>query len=95
MCTIRVYKAIGYNQGGFKEMSSISWLTNNALVNDPNCGGGRGVAGSQPMSTAVHKSPNKLGDLTPYLTYGYNIHYVIYFKRKTFMYIFVTELGEA
>jgi hypothetical protein len=29
-----------------------------------------GVAGSQPMITAVHRSPNKnFGDLTPYLTY--------------------------
>jgi hypothetical protein len=37
-------------------------LTNNALVYDPKCGwrGGGGVAGSQPMSTAVHRSPNKL-----------------------------------
>jgi hypothetical protein len=26
----------------------------------PNAGGGGGVAGSQPMSTAVHRSPNKL-----------------------------------
>ncbi len=26
----------------------------------PNAGGGEGVAGSQPMSTAVHRSPNKL-----------------------------------
>ncbi len=32
---------------------------------------GAGVAGSQPMSTAVHRSPNKLcRDLTPYLTYA-------------------------
>ncbi len=34
-------------------------------------GGGGGVAGSQPMSTAVHRSPNKLGDLTPYLSFGF------------------------
>jgi hypothetical protein len=26
----------------------------------PNAGGERGVAGSQPMSGAVHRSPNKL-----------------------------------
>jgi hypothetical protein len=30
-----------------------------ALVHEPKCGV-RGVAGSQLMSTAVHRSPNKL-----------------------------------
>ncbi len=40
---------------------SLSWLTNSALVYEPKCGGGRGGVGrSQPMSTAVHRSPNKL-----------------------------------
>jgi hypothetical protein len=38
----------------------------------PNAGGG-GVAGSQPMSTAVHRTVTgaqiNFGDLTPYLTY--------------------------
>jgi hypothetical protein len=37
----------------------LSWLTNSALVYEPKCGGG-GVGGSQPRSTAVHRSPNKL-----------------------------------
>ncbi len=37
----------------------------------PNAGGG-GVAGSQTTSTAVHRSPNKLRNLTPYLTCGNN-----------------------
>jgi hypothetical protein len=35
---------------------------------------GGGVAGSQPMSTAVHNAhgaQTNLGDLSPYLTYGY------------------------
>ena len=43
-----------------------------ALVYEPKCGMGRaGVAGSHPMSTgtAVFRSPNKLRDITPYLTY--------------------------
>jgi hypothetical protein len=35
-------------------------LTNSALVCEHKCGGRGGVAGSQPMSTAVHRSPNKL-----------------------------------
>ncbi len=38
----------------------LSWLTNSALVYEPICGGRGGLAGSQPMSTAVHRSPNKL-----------------------------------
>jgi hypothetical protein len=41
--------------GGHKEMSSIL-LSNSALVYEPKCGGMGvgGVAGSQPMSIAVH-----------------------------------------
>ncbi len=37
-----------------------SWLTNSALVYEPKCWGSGGVAESQPISTAVHRSPNKL-----------------------------------
>jgi hypothetical protein len=50
-------------------MSSIMADQYSALVYEPKCRGrgGGGVAGSQPMSTAVHMSPNKL---TP-LTYAY------------------------
>jgi hypothetical protein len=33
-------------------------------------GGGGEVAGSQPINTAVQRSPNKLVNLAPYLTYG-------------------------
>jgi hypothetical protein len=39
----------------------------------PNAGEGGKIAGSQPMRTAVHRSPNKLGDVTPYLNYGVKI----------------------
>ncbi len=45
---------------GFTKRCRLSWLTNSALVYDPKSGGGGGVAGSQPMSTAVHRSSNKL-----------------------------------
>ncbi len=45
----------------------LSWLTNSALVYEPKCGGRGGVAGSQPMSAAVHRNQTKL--LSPYLTY--------------------------
>ncbi len=41
----------------------VSWLTNSASYiyeSNPNAGGWGGVAGSQPMTTAVHRSPNKL-----------------------------------
>ncbi len=44
----------GEGAGGYKEMSSR--LTNSALVYEPKCGGRGGVAGSQPMSTAVYGS---------------------------------------
>ncbi len=41
------------------------------------CGGREGVAGSQPMSTAVHITWHgaqiNSGDLPPYLTYGSNL----------------------
>ncbi len=38
----------------------LSWLTSSALGYEPKCGGQGAVAGSQPTSTAVHRSPNKL-----------------------------------
>jgi hypothetical protein len=47
------------NPEGYKE-GSLSWLTNSALVNEPKCRGRGGVAGSQPMSTDVSRSPNIL-----------------------------------
>ncbi len=40
--------------GGYKEMSSISWLTNSVLVYELKCGGGREFAISQPMCTGAH-----------------------------------------
>ncbi len=41
---------------GVTKRCRLSWLTNSALVYEPKCGGER-VAGSQPMSTAVHMEP--------------------------------------
>jgi hypothetical protein len=41
-----------------QEMSSILLMTNSALVYEPKCRGmGGTVAGSKPMSTAVHMEP--------------------------------------
>ncbi len=47
---------------GVTQRCRLSWLTNSALVYELKCwGGGRELrAGSQPISTAVHRSPNKL-----------------------------------
>jgi hypothetical protein len=43
---------------GVTESCRLSWLTNSALVYEPKCGWGGGrVAGSQPMSRAVHMEP--------------------------------------
>jgi hypothetical protein len=55
---------------GVSKRCRLSWLTSSALVYKPKCGGWGWVAGSQPMSTAVHRSPNKLWISNPYLTYG-------------------------
>jgi hypothetical protein len=41
---------------GVTKRCRLSWLTNSALVYEPNCGE-RGVGWSQPMSTAVHMEP--------------------------------------
>ncbi len=49
----------GLNQGVTKRCR-LSQSTNSPLVYEPECGGRGGVAGSQPMSTAVHRSPNEL-----------------------------------
>ncbi len=66
---------IGTRQGVTKRCR-LSLLTNSALVYESQCGGdgGGGVAGSQPMSIAVHitwlGAQINFGDLPPYLTYG-------------------------
>jgi hypothetical protein len=45
-------------QGCYKEMRCrFFWLTNSALVYEPKCRGSCGLAGSHPMSTAVHMEP--------------------------------------
>ncbi len=64
---------------GVTKRCHLSRLTsgNSALVYEPKCGGrGEGVAGSQPMSAAVHRSPNKLWRSNSILNldYGFNLH---------------------
>ncbi len=45
-------------QQGVTKRYRLSCLTNSALVNEPKRGGmGGGVAGSHPMSKAVHMEP--------------------------------------
>jgi hypothetical protein len=59
-CSYRTVRTMPvYVNQGVTIKRRLSWLTNSALVYEPKCGGG-GVAGSQTMSTAVHKSQNKL-----------------------------------
>jgi hypothetical protein len=43
-----------------ESLRGLSWTTDSALVYEPNGGGRGGVAGSQLMSGAVHRSINKL-----------------------------------
>jgi hypothetical protein len=45
---------------GVTKRCRLFWPTYSSLVNEPKGGGRGGVAGSQPMSTAVHRSPNNL-----------------------------------
>jgi hypothetical protein len=44
---------------GVTKRYHLSWLTDSALVYEPKCGGRGGVAVSQPMNKAVHRSPNQ------------------------------------
>jgi hypothetical protein len=67
-CTAERKTGSGQGERGVIKGCRRSWLTNSVLVYEPKCGGSGGGTGSQPMSTAVHKSPNKIGDLTPFLT---------------------------
>ncbi len=47
-----------YKQGkGVTKRCRLPWLTNCALVYELKSGGRGGVAGSQPMSAAVHMEP--------------------------------------
>ena len=46
---------MGESRGSQRDV--LSWLTNSALVYEPKNGGREGVAGSQPMSTAVYMEP--------------------------------------
>ncbi len=55
-----LYELVLIARQGVTKRCRLSWLTNSALVNELKCRGRGGVAGSQPMSTAVHRSPNKL-----------------------------------
>jgi hypothetical protein len=62
------YKHVGVSHRTARKQSSqgvtkrcrLTWLTNSALVYEPNYRGWGVVVGSQPMSTALHRSPNKL-----------------------------------
>jgi hypothetical protein len=61
LCCLGIKRELPPHQG-IKKRCRLFWMTNSALVYEPKCGGREGVAGSQgqPMSTAVHRSQNKL-----------------------------------
>jgi hypothetical protein len=48
---------------GVTKRCRLPWLTNSALDYEPKCGEREGVAGSPPMSTAVHRRPNKPSEI--------------------------------
>ncbi len=66
---------VGWDQRVTKRCR-LPLLTNSALVYVSKCGVIGGVAGSQPMSTAVnitwYGAQINFGDLPPYLTYGWD-----------------------
>ncbi len=48
-------------QGVTNDVVFLGWpIAHSYMSSNAGWGGGEGVAGSQPMSTAVHRSPNKL-----------------------------------
>jgi hypothetical protein len=55
---------------------SILAEANSAFVYEPKCGGRGGVAGSQPMSTAVYGNPNKLWRSTSIFNFGNYYRYL-------------------
>ncbi len=57
-----------YPKQGVTKRCRLSWLTNSALVYEPNCGGGfRGL--SQRVQLYTHGAQIYFVDLTPYLPY--------------------------
>jgi hypothetical protein len=71
---------IRYGQGVTKRCR-LFWLTNSALVYEPKCGGWGGGSCRRRISADEYSctytgAQINFGDLTPYLTYGYGIHFV-------------------
>ncbi len=54
---LRIVVGLKRQNQGVTKRCRLSRLTNSALVYEPKCGGRVGVAGSQPMSTAMHMEP--------------------------------------
>ncbi len=70
-------------QGVTTKRCRLSWLTNSALAYEPKCGGREGVAGSQPMSTAVHMEPKLTLEISTYLTHGLTWALLSYAGRQS------------
>jgi hypothetical protein len=60
---------ISKGRGSQRDVVFLGWPTAPRICAQMR-GKGGGVAGSQPMSTAIHKKPNKFCRLTPYLTWA-------------------------
>ncbi len=106
-CLLRIpslaWTGISLEQGVTRRCR-LSLLTNNALVYRVPMlgGGGRGVAGSQPMNASVHITWHgaqiNFGDIPPYLTYGledtacckYISCNALYFMNTNTMFAFYT-----
>ncbi len=58
-----------YYLPGVTKRCLLSWLTNNALIYEPECGRQGVVARSQPM--CAHEAQINFGYLAPYLIYAF------------------------
>ncbi len=78
---VRLRQAVHFCLEGYKltKRCRLSLLTNSALVLQVQIRGRGGIAGSQPMSSAVHITWHgaqiNFGDLPPYLTYACGLAY--------------------
>jgi hypothetical protein len=59
---------------GVAKRYRLSWLTNSAFVYEPKCGGKGELRGLSQWIQLYTGAQLNLGDLTPYLTYGWKVY---------------------
>jgi hypothetical protein len=59
---------------------------------EPKCGGRGKVAGSQPMHTTVHRSPNKLWGSNSIFSYGTIVYELTKFRALPFSHVFFLSI---